>query len=180
MKRALAAPAQPAGSMPRSASHPAQHRVGLLSEDWLWLIGPRSGCRAARITSGCRSRGSAHREEVAERLRHLLVVDAHEAVVHPHVGEAVAGGAAGLRDLVLVVRELEVHAAAVDVEMRAEQRGGHRRALDVPAGPARARASPTGSPGLACFHSTNPADPPASRPDARTALSPQALAESCP
>ena len=40
---------------------------------------------------------------------------------------------AGLRDLVLVVRELQIHAAAVDVEMRAQQRRRHGRALDVPA-----------------------------------------------
>ena len=80
----------------------------------------------------------AHGEEVAERLRHLLVVHAHEAVVHPDVHELRAAGGAGLRDLVLVVRELEVHAAAVDVEVLAEQLDRHRRALDVPAGTARA------------------------------------------
>src|SRR5213075_100352 len=44
----------------------------------------------------------------------------------------------GLRDLVLVVRELQVLAAAVDVERLAEQRAAHRGALDVPAGPALA------------------------------------------
>ena len=49
-----------------------------------------------------------------------------------------AAGAFALRDLVLVVRELQVHAAAVDVEVLAEQRAAHRRALDVPAGPAAA------------------------------------------
>ena len=36
------------------------------------------------------------------------------------------------------MRELEVHAAAVNVEVRAEERGRHGGALDVPAGPARA------------------------------------------
>ena len=35
----------------------------------------------------------AHGEEVAERFRHLLLVDAHEAVVHPVVHELAAGGA---------------------------------------------------------------------------------------
>ncbi len=72
-------------------------------------------------------------EEVAERLRHLLVVHAHEAVVHPGVDEGAAAGALGLGDLVFVVRELQVGAAAVQVEMRAEQFAAHRRALDVPA-----------------------------------------------
>ena len=72
-------------------------------------------------------------EEVAQRLRHLLVVDAHEAVVHPVIDEGVAVRALGLGDLVLVVGELQVHAAAVDVEVVAEQVRAHRRALDVPA-----------------------------------------------
>ena len=40
----------------------------------------------------------------------------------------------GLRELVLVVREAEVEAAAVDVEGAAEVALAHRRALDVPAG----------------------------------------------
>ena len=43
-----------------------------------------------------------------------------------------------LRDLVLVVREDDVHAAAVDVEGLAQVLHAHRRALDVPARPARA------------------------------------------
>ena len=46
-------------------------------------------------------------------------------------------GAFRLRDLVLVVREHEIVAAAVDVEAVAEDLERHRRALDVPAGPAR-------------------------------------------
>ena len=48
-------------------------------------------------------------------------------------GERVAVRAFRLGDLVLVVRELQVHAAAVDVEVVAEQLRAHRRALDVPA-----------------------------------------------
>ena len=77
----------------------------------------------------------AHGEEVAERLRHLLGVDVDEAVVHPGVHERAAAGGAALGDLVLVVRELQVESAAVDVEVRAQQRHRHRRALDVPARP---------------------------------------------
>ena len=53
-----------------------------------------------------------------------------------YVDEGLAGGPFALRDLVLVVRELQVHAAAVDVEMLAEHRAAHRRAFDVPARPA--------------------------------------------
>ena len=48
---------------------------------------------------------------------------------------AVAERAFGLGDLVLVVREDQVDAAAVDVERLAQIAVRHRRALDVPAGP---------------------------------------------
>ena len=54
-----------------------------------------------------------------------------------------SGVALGLQDFRLVVRELQVAPAAVDVELRPQQRQRHRRALDVPAGTARApRAFP--------------------------------------
>ena len=57
-------------------------------------------------------------------------------------------------------------AAAVDVEVDAEELLGHRRALDVPAGPARApRASPRRCPPPACWPSTarSRAGPPCDR-----------------
>ena len=54
--------------------------------------------------------------------------------MHPDVGHGVgAVGAAGLGDLVLVVREDEVEPAAVDVEDLAEIALAHGRAFDVPA-----------------------------------------------
>jgi hypothetical protein len=77
----------------------------------------------------------ADAEEVAQRFGHLLVVHVDEAVVHPVFREAVAAGRAGLRDLVFMVREFQVRAAAVNVEARAEDVVGHGRALDVPARP---------------------------------------------
>ncbi len=50
-----------------------------------------------------------------------------------------------LRDLVLVVRKDEIEPAAVNVEGLAQKRLAHRRAFDVPAGPAAApRALPAG------------------------------------
>ena len=75
-------------------------------------------------------------EEVAEALRHLLLVHLHEAVVHPVVGEDLAGGALALGDLVLVVREHQVETATVEIEGRPEVMRRHHRALDVPAGTA--------------------------------------------
>src|SRR3954449_2969754 len=76
-----------------------------------------------------------NRDEVAERFRHLLALDLQEAVMHPVVRHALpVEGAAGLRDLVLVMRKYEIDAAAMDVEVLAEMLPGHGRALDMPAG----------------------------------------------
>ena len=91
-------------------------------------------------------------EEIPERLRHLLVIDIDEAVVHPHVREMIARRRAGLRDLVLVVRELQIHAARVDIEVRAQNLGRHHRALDVPARtPLAPGGRPRGLAGLGAF-----------------------------
>ena len=91
-------------------------------------------------------------EEVALGLGHLLVVDVDEAVVHPVVRERLVIAALGLRDLVLVVREDEVLAAAVDVDGLAEVAAIHCGALDMPAGTAVAPgALPVGLAGLGCL-----------------------------
>ena len=76
-------------------------------------------------------------EEVAQRFGHLLVVDIDKAVVHPRLRKRLAGSAFALGDFVLVVRKLQIGAAAVDVKALAQQRAAHRRALDVPARAAR-------------------------------------------
>jgi hypothetical protein len=73
-------------------------------------------------------------EDVAEALPHLpAALHVEEAVVHPvaDVGRPVPALALG--HLVLVVREHQVEAAAVDVEGDPEELPGHGRALDVPA-----------------------------------------------
>ena len=85
-----------------------------------------------------------------------LVVVEH-AGVHPPVDERpLAGGALGLGDLRLVVREGEVGAAAMDLEAVAEVGDAHRRALDVPAraGPGPQGDSQDGSSGSDGCHST--------------------------
>ena len=87
-------------------------------------------------------------EEIAQRFGHFFLVHGDEAVVHPVFGEFVAGGL-GLGQLVLMVGEDQVRAAAVDVEGRAQIFAGHGRAFDVPAGPALAPgAVPGGFAGL--------------------------------
>ena len=76
--------------------------------------------------------------EISKALAHLLAFHLQEAVVHPVIRHhAGVEGAARLRDLVLVMREHKIDAAAVDVEGFAEMLPRHRRAFDVPAGPAR-------------------------------------------
>src|SRR5262245_66293175 len=81
----------------------------------------------------------AREAHVAERLRHFLAVELDEPVVQPIAREGLAAVAAGaLRELVLVVRKQQVDAAAVNIDRFPEVRGRHRRALDVPTGPAAA------------------------------------------
>ena len=88
-------------------------------------------------------------EEVARGLGHLLIVDVDEAVVHPVLGKGLAGRALGLGDLVFVVGEHQVLAAAVDVDGLAQVLHTHGGALDVPAGAALAeRRLPVGLAGL--------------------------------
>ena len=72
-------------------------------------------------------------EEVAERLGHFFIVQAHETVMYPVIDAGMAERAFGLGDLVFVVRELQVRATAVDVELFTEQGARHGRALDMPA-----------------------------------------------
>ena len=90
----------------------------------------RIGLRKLRVRPG---EELLQRDEVAQRLAHLLPVDRHHVVVQPVAGRIVAQRGGRLRDLALVVREHQVHAAAVDVETLPEVARGHRRALHVPA-----------------------------------------------
>ena len=78
-----------------------------------------------------------HRKEVVQRLAHLLVVDRDKAVVHPIPGEAVRTAAIRLRlgNLVLMVREDQVAAAAMEIKGFAQILQRHRRTFDVPSGP---------------------------------------------
>ena len=85
-------------------------------------------------------------KEVPQRLGHFLALDLQHLVMQPIARELpFRVGAAGLGDLIFVVRELKVVAAAVDVERRAQKVVAHGRAFDVPARtPPAPRAVPTG------------------------------------
>jgi hypothetical protein len=72
--------------------------------------------------------------------------------MHPVTGELLAGEGFGLGDLVLVVREDQVVAAAVDVDLLAQDGQVHGRAFDVPAGASLTPGTVPGRfPGLGSF-----------------------------
>ena len=98
-------------------------------------------------------------DEVLEALGHLEALDVQvasvEEIVHPLVVIVVR---LGLRQLVVVVRELEVAAAGMDVHVGAEDVPRHDGALDVPARPAAAPLfDPGGSVRSYCKWSLHPA-----------------------
>ena len=65
--------------------------------------------------------------------------------MEPEPGERLTGGALRLGDLILVMRKDEIDAARMDIDRRvAKQPKRHGRALDMPAGPARAGAEVPG------------------------------------
>ena len=72
-------------------------------------------------------------DEVAERLAHLAALVADHPRVHPGPRKRLlARQRLRLRPLRLVVAELQVPSAAVDVDLLAEIVHGHHRAFDVP------------------------------------------------
>src|SRR5215212_4430484 len=85
-----------------------------------------------------------HVRHVADALRHLRAVSEQELAVHPDARERLSRRRFGLRDLILVMREHEIHATAMQVEGLAQILHRHRRALEVPTW---ATASPRRIPG---------------------------------
>ena len=73
-------------------------------------------------------------DEVPKGLPHLLSIDGDHVVVHPvaHHGFTILRGL-GLSDLTLVMREDQIHAAAVDVKLFAEILSSHGSTLCMPA-----------------------------------------------
>ena len=74
------------------------------------------------------------RDEVTQRPCHLLAADGDHVVMHPVFHRLFAQGGSRLGDLALVVRELEIHAAAVYVETFAEILHAHGGTFEVPSG----------------------------------------------
>ena len=85
----------------------------------------------------------AHGKEIAEALAHLAVIDIDVTVMHPVMGKRHAVAALALGNLIFMVGENQVLAAAVDVNGLAQIAPGHSGALDMPAGTALA---PGGAP----------------------------------
>ena len=76
------------------------------------------------------------RDEVAQRLTHLLAVDGDHVVVHPVVNHVIALRSDSLCDLTLMVREDQVHATTVNVKVIAQVFLTHSRTFAMPAGEA--------------------------------------------
>src|SRR6266403_779140 len=85
--------------------------------------------------------------KIPERLRHLLAIDQQMSAMEPVADEFLSRAAFSLCDFGFVVRENVVDSTAVNVDLIAQQSGGHGAALDMPAGPATApRAFPADIP----------------------------------
>ncbi|CAM5223283.1 hypothetical protein CDEF62S_04092 [Castellaniella defragrans] len=80
----------------------------------------------------------ANPAEIAQGLGHLLCVHHHGAAMHPGRGQRPAERAFALGDFILVMRELQVRAPAMDVERHAQQAAAHGRTFDMPARAPRA------------------------------------------
>src|SRR5260370_31087082 len=79
--------------------------------------------------------GAPQGRETTRALGHLLAGGIRKNLrVQPHTCKLLSVGRLRLGDLVLVVREQQVDAAAVDVEGVPEEVLAHGRAFDVPAG----------------------------------------------
>ena len=72
-------------------------------------------------------------DEVAKTLTHLLTVDGNHIVVHPVTNHLVALRSHSLSNLALVVRENQIHAATVNIEVAAQVLASHSSTLAVPA-----------------------------------------------
>ncbi len=79
-------------------------------------------------------------EEIAERFRHLFVIDPHRTDMQPVAGKRLAGRTFRLGNLVLMVRKFQIGPATVHVESLTQRADRHRRTFDVP-------ARTTGTPG---------------------------------
>ena len=72
-------------------------------------------------------------KEMAQALTHLLAVDGNHIVVHPVMNHLVALRSHSLCNLALVVRENQIHAATMNIEVAAQVLASHRSTLAVPA-----------------------------------------------
>src|SRR5215475_2564198 len=75
----------------------------------------------------------ADREKVPQGLGHLFLIDLHEAIVYPITSKLLSGSARGLCNFILVMREDQIHAPAMDIERLAQVAHRHSRTFDVPA-----------------------------------------------
>ena len=80
-------------------------------------------------------------EKITQTFGHFFVINVDEAVVHPKTCQRCAMRTFALRDLVFMVRKLQVSPTAMNVQRLAQQGAGHSRAFNVPARSPRAVAA---------------------------------------
>ena len=73
--------------------------------------------------------------KIAERFRHFLIVDQQVCAMHPVAHKFFPGHAFALRNLCFMMRKNVIDAAAVNVELIAEQCRGHGATFDMPPRP---------------------------------------------
>ena len=71
-------------------------------------------------------------DEVAKTLTHLLTVDGNHVIMHPVVNPLIALRSHSLRNLALVVRENQIHAATVNIKVATQVLSAHCSTLAVP------------------------------------------------
>ena len=70
--------------------------------------------------------------EVTKTLTHLLTIDGNHIVVHPVMNHLVALRSHSLSNLALMMRENQIHAATMNIEVTAQVLTSHRSTLAVP------------------------------------------------
>ena len=73
-------------------------------------------------------------KEIAGRFGHLFIINIQKCVVHPVFCKRLVIGSLRLSDLVLMVREDQILAACMDIDLISKILLAHDRALNMPAG----------------------------------------------
>ena len=74
-----------------------------------------------------------NRKEITQGFGHFHIVNIQEAIVHPVVCKCLIVGTLGLGDLILMMREDQILATCMDIDLVTQITLGHDRTLNMPA-----------------------------------------------